>query len=183
MKKVLLNTVVLIGLCGLLTSCGSSESTVEEKPKAKETDQPQANVEEPPAALETDQPQAEVVEPPEAELTELEKRATQTADEFAETDPKLERFFKDSKGYAVFPKISKGGFIVGGAHGEGVVFENATPGARIIGATTLTQGSRDSSLRRPACCAQRPDHPSAGVKSAEIGGLRTLQGQRLPGGR
>lgn len=46
-------------------------------------------------------------------------------------------FFKSSYGYAVFPTVGKGGFIVGGAHGKGRVYEH---GHR-IGDTTLNQVS------------------------------------------
>lgn len=35
----------------------------------------------------------------------------------------LERFFEDSAGYVLFPNVGKGGFIIGGASGNGVVFE------------------------------------------------------------
>ncbi len=41
-----------------------------------------------------------------------------------ETSPGLERFFEDSAGYAIFPNVGKGGFIIGGASGNGVVYEN-----------------------------------------------------------
>jgi lipid-binding SYLF domain-containing protein len=46
-------------------------------------------------------------------------------------------FFKDSYGYAVFPTIGKGGFIVGGAHGKGRVYERN----RHVGDTTITKVS------------------------------------------
>lgn len=41
-----------------------------------------------------------------------------------ETSPSLERFFEDSAGYVIFPNVGKGGFIIGGASGNGVVYEN-----------------------------------------------------------
>ena len=44
-------------------------------------------------------------------------------------------FFKNCYGYAVFPTIGKGGFVVGGAHGKGHVFEKGT----YIGDTSVTQ--------------------------------------------
>src|SRR3569833_210864 len=44
-------------------------------------------------------------------------------------------FFKTAYGYAVFPTIGKGGFIVGGAHGYGHVYEKG----KYIGNTTVTQ--------------------------------------------
>jgi lipid-binding SYLF domain-containing protein len=39
------------------------------------------------------------------------------------TTPGLEPFFANSAGYVLFPNVGKGGFIVGGASGNGVVYE------------------------------------------------------------
>jgi lipid-binding SYLF domain-containing protein len=47
------------------------------------------------------------------------------------------RYFKSSYGYAVFPTIGKGGFVVGGAHGQGRVYRHG----RFIGRSTVTQVS------------------------------------------
>lgn len=44
-------------------------------------------------------------------------------------------FFKNSYGYAVFPTIGKGGFIVGGSYGTGRVFRQG----EYIGDTTVTK--------------------------------------------
>jgi lipid-binding SYLF domain-containing protein len=44
-------------------------------------------------------------------------------------------FFTNSYGYAVFPTIGKGGLIVGGAHGNGHVFEHG----QYVGDTSMTQ--------------------------------------------
>ncbi|AEM70146.1 hypothetical protein Murru_1102 [Allomuricauda ruestringensis DSM 13258] len=41
-----------------------------------------------------------------------------------ETSPSLEHFFDNSAGYVIFPNVGKGGFIIGGASGNGVVYEN-----------------------------------------------------------
>ncbi|WP_396591383.1 hypothetical protein [Allomuricauda sp. R78024] len=38
-------------------------------------------------------------------------------------DSGLERFFENSAGYVLFPNVGKGGFIIGGASGNGVVYE------------------------------------------------------------
>ncbi len=51
--------------------------------------------------------------------------------------PELEPYFKEAKGYAVFPNIGKGGIGIGGARGGGEVFQNN----KVIGSTTLTQVS------------------------------------------
>lgn len=42
-------------------------------------------------------------------------------------DPGMQSFFDDSAGYVLFPNVGKGGFIVGGASGNGVVYEGGTP--------------------------------------------------------
>ena len=46
-------------------------------------------------------------------------------------------YFKDCYGYAVFPTIGKGAFIVGGAHGKGRVYAHG----KYMGDTSLTQVS------------------------------------------
>ena len=48
-------------------------------------------------------------------------------------DSALQSFFDDSAGYAIFPNVGKGGFIIGGASGNGVVYENGN----IIGMANL----------------------------------------------
>jgi lipid-binding SYLF domain-containing protein len=46
-------------------------------------------------------------------------------------------YFSNSYGYAIFPTIDKGGLIVGGAHGEGRVYQNS----QYVGDTSMTQVS------------------------------------------
>lgn len=46
-------------------------------------------------------------------------------------------YFKSSYGYAVFPTIGKGGFVVGGARGKGRVYKHG----RYVGNATMTQVS------------------------------------------
>ena len=48
---------------------------------------------------------------------------------------RLKPYFREAKGYAVFPNIGKAGFGIGGARGVGEVFEDD----RVIGSATLTQ--------------------------------------------
>ncbi|KAA2219858.1 lipid-binding SYLF domain-containing protein [Maribacter flavus] len=36
----------------------------------------------------------------------------------------MDRFFNNSSGYVIFPNVGKGGLIVGGASGNGVLYEN-----------------------------------------------------------
>lgn len=41
-----------------------------------------------------------------------------------EKDSGLEKFFNNASGYVIFPNIGKGALIIGGAMGNGVVYEN-----------------------------------------------------------
>ncbi|WP_067034956.1 lipid-binding SYLF domain-containing protein [Allomuricauda sp. CP2A] len=41
-----------------------------------------------------------------------------------DADSGLESFFENSAGYVIFPNVGKGGFIIGGASGNGVVYED-----------------------------------------------------------
>jgi len=68
---------------------------------------------------------------------EPDKRSTarQAVAEFRKADPSLERFFKSSYAYAVFPTVGKGGIGIGGAYGSGLVFI----GGKATGETSLTQ--------------------------------------------
>lgn len=50
-------------------------------------------------------------------------------------DPGMKKFFEGSAGYAVFPRVGKGGIGIGGAHGKGLVIV----GDDAIANTSLTQ--------------------------------------------
>lgn len=52
-------------------------------------------------------------------------------------DPGIEAFFSNAAGYAVFPSVGKGGFVVGGAYGKGLVIV----GEQVDGQTTMTQAT------------------------------------------
>jgi lipid-binding SYLF domain-containing protein len=64
-----------------------------------------------------------------------EKLAHNAIAEFKKADPGIETFFNESHGYAVFPEITKGAIGIGGAQGDGTVFE----GGSSIGSSTMTQ--------------------------------------------
>lgn len=51
--------------------------------------------------------------------------------------PVVAKFFKDSYGYAVFPTIGKGGWVVGGSYGKGQVYRNGG----VTGKTSIIEGS------------------------------------------
>ncbi len=56
---------------------------------------------------------------------------------FKDKDPGMDQFFSSAKGYAVFPSVGKGGFIVGGAYGKGELYEKG----KMVGHCDLSQGS------------------------------------------
>ncbi|HXT99817.1 MAG TPA: lipid-binding SYLF domain-containing protein [Polyangia bacterium] len=62
---------------------------------------------------------------------ELISEAQGTIAKFRRTDPGIDEFFRRSAAYVVFPGIGKGGYIVGGAHGTGVLFENGVPSGKV----------------------------------------------------
>ncbi len=55
--------------------------------------------------------------------------------EFERTNPKIKAFLESAHGYAVFPTVAKGAIMIGGAQGDGLVYEKG----KLIGATTLGQ--------------------------------------------
>jgi len=69
---------------------------------------------------------------------QLVEDANGTIQTFKQKDSKLDKkFFSTASGYAVFPNITKGGFIIGGAGGEGVLFVGGKP----VGTASIGQGS------------------------------------------
>ena len=58
-----------------------------------------------------------------------------TIAKFKQADSSMKVFFDKAYGYIVFPGVGKGGFIIGGGHGDGWVYEKG----RHIGRATLTQ--------------------------------------------
>jgi lipid-binding SYLF domain-containing protein len=74
---------------------------------------------------------------PKEEGNELLKSAQAARQEWNKEDPQFEAFAKKGYGYAFFPEITKGGLLVGGARGRGVVCEKG----QHIGYADLTQMS------------------------------------------
>jgi lipid-binding SYLF domain-containing protein len=72
-----------------------------------------------------------------AKDSEMVSEAHATIEKFKKADPGLSSFFDRSAGYAVFPNAGKGGLVVGGAHGEGVLFVKGKP----VGKASMTQVS------------------------------------------
>lgn len=68
---------------------------------------------------------------------DLQSEAQQAISAFKQKDPGIETFFTNSVGYAIFPGVGEGGFIVGGAHGKGLVYEHG----KLVGKATVTKAS------------------------------------------
>jgi lipid-binding SYLF domain-containing protein len=60
---------------------------------------------------------------------------TKAIAEFKKADSGIAKVFETAHGYAIFPSVGKGAIGIGGAHGNGYVYEQG----RLIGHTTLTQ--------------------------------------------
>jgi len=72
-----------------------------------------------------------------AKHDKLEAQAADAIAAFKTADPSLQNWFNTAAGYAVFPEVAKGGAIVGGAGGKGVVYQRG----QVIGFSELSQGS------------------------------------------
>lgn len=66
---------------------------------------------------------------------ELSQEVTAAIKRFKGVDADMAGLFEKATGYAVFPKIAKGGLGLGGARGKGQVFE----AGRLVGRARLTQ--------------------------------------------
>lgn len=67
----------------------------------------------------------------------LHDDAVATLNQFQREDTGLKGFLDRGYGYVIFPSVGKGGLGVGGAHGQGEVYEQG----RMIGFASLTQAS------------------------------------------
>jgi len=52
-------------------------------------------------------------------------------------DPGIETFFENAAGYAVFPGVGKGGLVIGGAYGKGLVIVDE----KVDGYTSMSQAT------------------------------------------
>jgi lipid-binding SYLF domain-containing protein len=76
------------------------------------------------------------------ERQNLTQSAQATLQEMIRRDPSLPDLLSRAEGYVVFPSIGKGGFVVGGAHGRGVLFERGAP----AGFASMSQASVGAQL-------------------------------------
>ncbi len=69
--------------------------------------------------------------------TKLQNEVKDAMTELVDGNPELESHFSKAYGFAVFPKITKGGLGIGGAGGKGLVFDNKS----VIGESRLAQAT------------------------------------------
>ena len=79
----------------------------------------------------------ETVPETEAGRDSLHNSAQNTLNEMTATDPSLREVIDRAAGYAIFPEVGKGAFVVGGAYGRGVVYERGN----MIGYADINQAS------------------------------------------
>ncbi len=77
-----------------------------------------------------------------AQQQSLEQRADATLTEMSARDPSIHTVIDQAPAYAVFPSIGKGGALVGGAYGHGILYEHGRP----TGYVTLEQASIGAQL-------------------------------------
>ena len=77
-----------------------------------------------------------------AQKANLEQQASATVGEMTQKDPSLRDLLQSADAYAVFPQIGKGGVIVGGAHGTGMLYQHD----KAVGFVTLDQASIGAQL-------------------------------------
>lgn len=66
---------------------------------------------------------------------ELAKDVKYTLEQLQKQDSGIRKFLDTSYGYAIFPRVAKGGIGFGGAYGNGQVFEKG----KLVGAATVSQ--------------------------------------------
>jgi lipid-binding SYLF domain-containing protein len=67
--------------------------------------------------------------------TELDSQVKDAVQLFQKTDSSIAKMIDSAAGYAVFPKVAKGGLGIGAAHGKGQLIEKG----KVVGETKLTQ--------------------------------------------
>lgn len=72
-----------------------------------------------------------------AKEKELIRDSEEARAEFVKSDSLMQSLFENSYGYVIFPNVGKGAIGIGGAAGNGIVFEQGTP----VGSAKLKQVS------------------------------------------
>ncbi|MEO8439829.1 MAG: hypothetical protein ABI540_06355 [Spartobacteria bacterium] len=69
-----------------------------------------------------------------ARAGDLKAESAEAMQNFKAADPGLAKFFKQSAGYAILPSVGEGGLIIGGEHGDGLVYEHG----KVTGKVTMS---------------------------------------------
>lgn len=72
-----------------------------------------------------------------SERDQLGDEVQSTIDHFRQADSSMAELFNAAYGYAVYPHVAKGGLVIGGASGQGEVYEQG----QLIGYSRITQGT------------------------------------------
>lgn len=75
------------------------------------------------------------------EQTLLQDQAQQTLTRARQQNPQVDVYVTNSIAYAVFPTVGKGGFVIAGGYGKGVLYENGIM-TGYCDATQLTVGAQ-----------------------------------------
>lgn len=92
-----------------------------------------------------------------ADKQDLDSSASQKLTQAMSADPTLRPILDRSAGYAIFPNAGRGGFIVGGGYGKGVLYQNG----RIAGYCDMSLASAGAEIGGKEFCEiivfQTPD--------------------------
>jgi lipid-binding SYLF domain-containing protein len=66
---------------------------------------------------------------------ELTTDAEQAMSAFRKADSTLNKLIEDAVGYAIFPSVGRGGFIIGGQRGTGLVYQKG----KVVGTAKVTE--------------------------------------------
>jgi lipid-binding SYLF domain-containing protein len=72
-----------------------------------------------------------------ARAEDLKAKSEEAVQNFKLADPGLTNFFAKAAGFAILPGVGEGGFIFGGEHGDGLVYEKD----KLIGKVTMSEVS------------------------------------------
>jgi len=69
------------------------------------------------------------------QANELQKESEQAVKAFQQADSTMNKLITDAVGYAIFPSVGRGGFIVGGQRGKGLVYQQG----KVVGKAKMTE--------------------------------------------
>ncbi len=88
-------------------------------------------------ALETEGDEAKKITVVYPKDTKLANEVQKAIKSLVKDNPTIEKHFYSSYGFAIYPNVTKAGFILGGAGGKGLVFEDKT----VIGRSDMSQAT------------------------------------------